>query len=297
LESIAAQTLLPFELVIADDGSKDSTVDLIEDFARRSPFPVHFCRNERNLGSTKNFEQVISLCSGELIALSDQDDIWHTNKLSRLADAFVSNTEIGGVFSDARLVDSESKLIGKTLWQIFDFNRGLRKRWSQGQASRILIRRDVITGATFAFRSDLRNLILPISARWVHDGWIAWIVSLSSMLTFVEEPLIDYRVHSTQQEGVPGLTVTEALARTLRHRAADQAMVAAAFEDLRHHLACELKDRAVFDDLDAKISLCSARAKLPDGRVKRFLRAVLLVPDYMRYSRGLREAIKDVLLG
>lgn len=74
LESIARQTLLPNELVVCDDCSSDETVEIIQDFSRNAPFSVRLMINENNLGFAKNFEKAITLCSGEIIVLSDQDD-------------------------------------------------------------------------------------------------------------------------------------------------------------------------------------------------------------------------------
>ena len=77
LESIAAQTRTPDELVISDDQSTDDTLRVIEEFAATAGFPVRLSVNEANLGIAKNFEKAISLCRGDLIFLSDQDDVWH----------------------------------------------------------------------------------------------------------------------------------------------------------------------------------------------------------------------------
>ena len=69
LDSFTSQSYPPNELIVCDDGSTDDTVSLIENFATHSTFPVRISRNERNLGSTKNFEKAISLCGGDLIDL------------------------------------------------------------------------------------------------------------------------------------------------------------------------------------------------------------------------------------
>src|SRR5688572_3171861 len=82
LSSIARQSRLPDELVICDDRSSDNTIAIIEKFAVDAPFPVRSHVNPTNLGSTKNFELAISRCCGDFIALSDQDDIWHQDKLA-----------------------------------------------------------------------------------------------------------------------------------------------------------------------------------------------------------------------
>src|ERR687894_3003245 len=83
LASVAAQTRPPDELVVCDDGSTDETCRLVEEFAARAPFPVRLFVNERNLGSTRNFGRAVALCEGDLVALSDQDDVWHPEKLER----------------------------------------------------------------------------------------------------------------------------------------------------------------------------------------------------------------------
>src|SRR5713101_1538304 len=87
LESIAAQTRLPDELVVCDDRSADGSVEIVRNFAKSAPFPVQLEINETNLGAIKNFEKAIGLCEGETIALADQDDIWKPQKLSRLSVA------------------------------------------------------------------------------------------------------------------------------------------------------------------------------------------------------------------
>ena len=76
LASVAAQARAPDELVVCDDRSTDETARVVEEFAAAAPFRVRLHVNERNLGTTRNFERAVSLCEGDLIALSDQDDVW-----------------------------------------------------------------------------------------------------------------------------------------------------------------------------------------------------------------------------
>jgi glycosyltransferase involved in cell wall biosynthesis len=88
LDSIAAQTKLPDELVICDDRSSDNTVEIIKLFSSKVSFPVHLHINEINLRTIKNFEKAISLCTGDIIVLSDQDDVWKPCKTERILRCF-----------------------------------------------------------------------------------------------------------------------------------------------------------------------------------------------------------------
>ena len=105
LDSIARQIRLPDELVVCDDNSSDESLRILRSFAARSAFPVRLHSNESNLGSTKNFEKAICLCSGDVIALADQDDVWHPEKLAILEREFSSTPDVGLVFTDAEIVD------------------------------------------------------------------------------------------------------------------------------------------------------------------------------------------------
>src|ERR1700753_2011765 len=81
LDSLIAQTYPNIEIVVVDDRSADDTWQLLTGYANTYPqFKIH--QNAQNLGFVKNFEHAASLCSGELIALCDQDDIWHPEKIA-----------------------------------------------------------------------------------------------------------------------------------------------------------------------------------------------------------------------
>ena len=88
LESLAAQTILPDELVICDDASSDSSLRILEDFAQKAPFIVRIFKNPKNLGYIKNFEKAIGLCSMDVIFLSDHDDYWESEKLNQVLKVF-----------------------------------------------------------------------------------------------------------------------------------------------------------------------------------------------------------------
>jgi glycosyltransferase involved in cell wall biosynthesis len=203
LESIAKQTRLPDELIVCDDSSSDETTNIVERFAVAAPFPVKLYINEKNLGVIKNFEKAIGLCTGDIIALSDQDDVWYSHKLKLLEDTFQSKPDVGLVFSDADMVDEHLRPLGHRLWQ-FTFSKKKRRLVRQGRTLEALIQRNFVTGATMAFRSDFNEMILPIPTDTVliHDGWIALVIAALAEISFISRPLIMYRQHRNQHTGV-----------------------------------------------------------------------------------------------
>src|SRR5688572_4846600 len=205
LDSIAAQTRLPDELIICDDASQDSTVEIIRAFSAHAPFPVRLVINEQTLGSTSNFEKATGLCSGEIIAFADQDDVWKPEKLHLLEVEFAKRPDVGLVFSDAEIVDEKLHPIGHRMWNEVGFGERQKQLIREGRALDVLLPGWSVTGATMAFRSKFRNLILPIptSLPMIHDGWIALMVAAVAEVEFIDEPLILYRQHSGQQIGAP----------------------------------------------------------------------------------------------
>ena len=201
LESLAAQDRLPDELVICDDKSSDGTLDLLKTFAAAAPFLVRILCNDIRLGVAGNFSQAINLCTGDFIALADQDDRWGPRKLAVLERCLVDQPDVGIVFSDANLVDESLLPLGTRLWDTLYLDLLQRQRLTNGQAIEVLTRTNVVTGATTMFRACFKDLILPIPSCWIHDGWIALLISAASVCAMVDEPLVDYRQHARQQIG------------------------------------------------------------------------------------------------
>ncbi|MFY9908335.1 MAG: glycosyltransferase, partial [Candidatus Sulfotelmatobacter sp.] len=191
LESIAVQHRPPDELVVCDDGSSDGSRDIVREFARRVPFPVQFVENERNLGTIKNFEQAISLCKSEFVALADQDDVWYRQKLSRIERAFLQSTEVVAVFSDADLIDEESRLLPARLWQSYLFEEEERERFVKEEAVSILTRHHIVTGATLAFRKRFFGVLAPFED--FHDRWLGFLLATCGRFEAIAEPLMQYR--------------------------------------------------------------------------------------------------------
>ena len=300
LESMAAQTRLPDELVVCDDCSTDGSVEILKSFARHSPFAVRLEINENNLGSTKNFEKAIGTCQGEVIALADQDDIWYSNKLERIAAVFADRASVGVVFSDAEIVDENRVALGYRLWRSVGFSPARRKDLSNGRGTQVLLNHNVVTGATMAFRSKFKDLVLPIPENCVHDGWIALLISVFADLALIHEPLVRYRKHAAQQIGPLDHSISERIARTKRTGADGYFALAQQYGSARERLFAAGDDpriQAVIPQFEMKIKHLKTRAQMVTPRLSRLPRICeeLLSRRYHRYSGGWESAARDFL--
>ena len=216
LQSFAAQHRLPDELILSDDGSTDNTLALAEQFARTAAFPVRIVRNPKNLGYNRNFAQAIALCTGDIIALSDQDDLWYPQKLARLQALFLEHPEADGIFSDGDLIDLASNRLPGSLWGSFRFLPDDQQRLRSGNAVEVLLQRNVVTGMAFAFRRHWQNQLAEMPATWPHDAWLALLLGQQGKLLPCPEHLVAYRVHENQKIGVP-ITAAEKRRYLLEH--------------------------------------------------------------------------------
>ena len=305
LESLALQTRLPDELVICDDKSIDQTVNLISDFAASTSFPVTVQVNKQNLGSTKNFEQAITFCQGDVIALCDQDDVWLPGKLACFEHEFARAPEVGLVFTDAEVVDEELRPAGYSLWQKLDFGDRERERLRRGKGFDALLQGATVTGATAAFRARFRPLVLPFpdDLPLIHDAWIAVLVAAVSQVIPVSDRLVRYRQHQGQQVGAlarqgPG-PADDSLEEAL-WRANPYAEMLAVARAVQRRLTARLEEfdsRKVLPGLEARITHLATRSELPGQRLARpsLVLRELFSGRYHRHSRGLRSAVKDLL--
>ncbi|MDP9049790.1 MAG: glycosyltransferase family 2 protein [Acidobacteriota bacterium] len=297
LASVETQTKLPDELVVCDDGSTDATADILSDFAGAAPFTVRFIQNKLRLGSTRNFEKALTLCRGRFIALADQDDIWNPHKLATLSAFLESNPDAGGVFSDAALIDVNSDRTGGCLWKTKSFSPQ-RDALSPEQMIDVLLKQNVVTGATMMIRADSLNRLLPVGASWIHDGWIAWMLVLYSRLEFLRTPLTYYRLHDSQQVGAASSSIAETLAKGRSTGSTHFVNVAQQFEVLRAHWdalpGSHFARRRL--QFDGKIRHMYMRAQLPHNPLARLPAILSSSRDYMNYSRGLSSMIRDLVI-
>jgi glycosyltransferase involved in cell wall biosynthesis len=298
LASMAQQTRFPDELVVCDDRSTDGTVAILRDFAATVSFPVRIFENEHNLGSAANFERAIRLCAGDLIALSDQDDIWYPIRLERSEQELEVHPEAGLVFSDADVINDSNESTGPTLWKRLGFAGQRHEELLAGKYV-VLAKHRFVTGATVMFRASLRDRCLPIGEGWIHDEWIALVVAAFSDLIPIEQPLIRYRLHASQQVGFRNKLEQRTLGQSRAQR--HWGRLAESVKDLE-----QVCDALSAMDLDAggevlpayqgHLQFLTFRASLPANRLARLGLIFLRHSQYRVHASGLASELKDLAL-
>ena len=192
LDSILAQTYQDIELIICDDCSADHTYDILTSYAKKDS-RIKIYANTENLGFKKNFEKAISLCTGEYIALADQDDIWPAEKLE------TELSKLGQydlVCTNASLIDANGTSMQMTMMDILDIDFVPD---DQEQLLIHLLEANIAQGATILAKSSFLRTCLPIPEEFeYHDRWFAIQACLHSGLTYISEPLLLYRQHQSQ---------------------------------------------------------------------------------------------------
>lgn len=202
IDSILNQTVPVNEIIICDDRSNDTTIEILEQYSIENPGIFKIFINETNLRSVKNFEKAITLCSGDIIFLSDQDDIWALNKVEVYLDYFTKNPQIDVLASNGYCINEKSEVEDKhAIWDVPQF---LRNEGVKFDYYRLITQvGNLATGASMAFRKEILPDILPfpVIKDFHHDEWIAIISSKKNAFELLNEKYFYYRIHRNQQVG------------------------------------------------------------------------------------------------
>jgi glycosyltransferase involved in cell wall biosynthesis len=238
LNSIAAQTVPPAELVVTDDASSDDTVAIVKAFAEAAAFPVRIYENAARLGYRGNFMRNVALCTSDIIALCDQDDVWYPDKLERMLAPF-ADADVVLAYHEAWLIDGHGKQI--ELAHILSLE-------AKSPPSSLFPLRN-----PYGFSMLIRRALVDFSDLWpksvdnlktdtmmAHDQWFFFLACALGTVAFVDVPLAGYRQHDNNTYGVerPPRTVREKIARWVNVRSKEYA----SFTIAAHVRAAILKD-------------------------------------------------------
>ncbi|AOW10928.1 glycosyltransferase family 2 protein [Flavobacterium gilvum] len=205
IDSILNQTIKVDEIIVCDDCSSDNTLSILKKYEKVNPSIFKINQNEVNLKSNKNFEKAIGLCSGDYIFLSDQDDIWRNDKVEKTLAVFNQNPDAEGVFSNGVLINNKGEVIYKdnSLWDSFSFYESKIDK-PIDLFDFLITNGNYLTGASLCIRKEVKIFCFPFMTMedFLHDEWLASILTKKRTLFYTTEKLISYRLHDSQQLGI-----------------------------------------------------------------------------------------------
>jgi glycosyltransferase involved in cell wall biosynthesis len=313
LTSLAAQTVLPGQLVVSDDCSTDRTLEIVERFCENAPFPVVVRRNERRLGYGENFLSATRLATGDFIAFCDQDDVWDAQKLEIAVERLVV-TSADLFVHPATVIDRNGDRTGA-------FSQSIGA--SAVHRPLQLAPWGVLYGCSMVFSRRLLELVDPAERgahtfEWQgmlsHDLWIYFLATSIGSVVVDHRPLIHYRQHGANatptvlNRSLRAWTTSLGVTADPRLRRAD---IARHRSRLTSELSLSGTDASVRPAAAAAARYWQSIARFEDGRgelymaeggLRRAGRCVDLVRRgaYRPYDRGglgRRLLLKDLLFG
>jgi glycosyltransferase involved in cell wall biosynthesis len=310
LRSIAAQSMPVEEIVICDDCSEDTTCSIVDAFGHQHPGMVRLYRNPARLGYSQNFAQAISLCRGDIIFLSDQDDSWFPNRVEKMAALFSGDDECLVVSVMALVTDKYLTPKGKVLAPMSP------TRDEKPSTFSARIHQFSAYGCTLAFRASLCPMFFPISPHWAHDNWICFIASRFTEIRGIQEPLMYYRRHRASagmHDKLDFGSFYQLIAAAKRSRRLDYEHDRAKWQDMNQQLqrifngdatASAPRDvlarqKAILDEAKARLNFSEERFQVTaKQRLVRFPSAlkILRTGQYDEFASGWKSFAKDLLI-
>lgn len=298
LASVRAQSRPVDEIVVSDDASVDACLDRVRESLAEFRGDLRIDVNPATVGVARNFEKALRVIKGDLCFLCDQDDVWRADKVQRMVAAFEREPDLMLLHSDARIIDEAGARTGATLFRALRIRPRDLAACDAGDALSVLLRRNIVTGATVAVRRELLDHALPIPDGYWHDEWLALIAAAVGSIRRIDEPLIDYRIHGANQAGLrdvmPSVRIRAAVSRRGGFHTDRARKLDALLERLR-----SLGSRVPL----ARLHLIEAcrdhwrlRANLPQRRTERvpLILAEWRGGRYRRFSNGWRGALRDL---
>jgi glycosyltransferase involved in cell wall biosynthesis len=172
------------ELIVIDDASQDGSVSVLRSIGDPR-LQVH--RNDRNAGVLAAFERSLRLANGEIIFLSDHDDVWLPGKVDKALSVFTADPTVTMVATDAMLINAQGGTINNSFLS-------MRGGFAPGVLRNFI--RNKYVGCTLSFRRTMLRYFLPIPRDVpMHDMWFGMLNQIYGQTFYIDEPLTAYRRH------------------------------------------------------------------------------------------------------
>jgi glycosyltransferase involved in cell wall biosynthesis len=198
LDSVLAQTHRNLEVVVVDDGSRDATGELLDDYAARCRTHALTVVHQANAGAHEAFNHGLALARGDIIALMNSDDLYAPARLERMLET-MARRNAGLVFSDTLFIDDQDREVAPTDPYVKQLRKSIAEAAKAPDLAYVLIYNNIaISTGNFVFRRELLDRIGGFCAmRVCHDWDFLLAASYETQLAFVAEPLYLYRLHGT----------------------------------------------------------------------------------------------------
>jgi glycosyltransferase involved in cell wall biosynthesis len=183
LASILAQTYAVAEIIVVDDVSSDNTMAVVERAAARDS-RISLSQNRFNIGFTSNFESALQMAKHDYIAISDQDDIWHHQKIEKMMAAFT--TDAAAIYCDSVRFTKDIPI---------NPIKNKSSRHVAGIDVRKLAMYNTVSGHALIIRKSLLEKALPIPSAVYYDWWLALQAVTSGGIQYLDEILVYQRAH------------------------------------------------------------------------------------------------------
>lgn len=306
LESFLAQTRLPDELVITDDCSTDNTMEIIQAFKAESPFRVVLIENQSRLGFVQNFSKAISLCSGDLIFMSDQDDVWFSTKIKHVVGIADERPDISVFINDALITFEDLSVASGTM---------IERRLSRG----LSLETHLTNGCQTAVRRSFVSMMMPIPGFVrAHDIWFHDMAHHLGEKLIIPEVLQYWRRHEESTCGFPALdpspldrSPVDRMKRFVHILNYGFESPVPVLEDRKDYLLSLLKILSQQEVRSKKKKIIQAQRSIKNeieeihsrlsvirrtGFAKLFAIASNYFEGFYRFKGGLKSAIKDFLV-
>lgn len=192
IESILNQTFTNFRLIISDDASTDSTLKILEEYENKDS-RIEVYRQEKRIGATSNFEFLISKVRSELFMISNQDDIWHIDKIEKSIKK-MEDQGLDLVYTDLEIENARHRRIAASYWKYYEFENKIKKY----NGFQSLYLNNYISSSTMLIKSKWINEFIPFpkkNSSIMYDYWIPLTVSQNGRIGYLDEATVRTRQH------------------------------------------------------------------------------------------------------